>query len=114
MRNLFLPRLETVETDVKPLEIPDGDTLTIEATDDGDTASDGYRVVLYNDDHTPVDAVVKQIIKATQCSLIKATKITLEAHHKGRAVCFRGDKGKCHKVALVLREIRLQCEVDCD
>ncbi len=99
---------------------PESDTATIERTsederlDDTEKTGDGYRVLLYNDDHTPVDAVVKQVIKATKCSLLKATKITLEAHHKGRAVCFRGSREKCQQVALVLREIRLQCEVDCD
>ncbi len=110
MKPAFTPRLETT--------LPDGETATIERLDslldDGDTKGDGYRVLLYNDDHTPVDAVVKQVIKATKCSMLKATKITLEAHNKGRAICFRGAREKCQQVALVLREIRLQCEVDCD
>ena len=110
MKPVFFPHLETA--------LPEGDTATIERLDemldDGDTQGDGYRVVLYNDDHTPIDAVIKQLIKATQCSNLKAAKITLEAHRKGRAVCFKGAREKCQKVALVLREIRLQCEVDCD
>lgn len=114
MKPLISPRLETAE----PLVKPDGDTAVIdeavENTDDGDQNKDGYRVLIYNDDHTPIDLVVKQIVKATACSTLKATKITLEAHHKGRAVCYRGSKGKCQQVARVLREIRLQCEVDCD
>ena len=117
MQTQLLPHLETTSE-------PEGDTATIERTiekieetaqlDDGEETGDGYRVLIYNDDHTPIDAVVKQIIKATKCSLLKATKITLEAHHKGRAICFRGSREKCQQVALVLREIRLQCEVDCD
>ncbi len=110
----FFPRQETAQPAIETNPAPDGDTLTIERTDDGDDAKDGYRVLLYNDDHTPVDAVVKQIIKATQYSRLKATRITLEAHRKGRAICYRGARGKCQQVALVLREIRLQCEVDCD
>ncbi len=107
MQLATLPRLNAAtETE--------GDLLVIPRPDEPTTTGSNYRVVLYNDDHTPIDAVVKQIIKATECSLIKATKIMLEAHHKGRAVCFRGAKEKCHKVVAILREIRLQCEVDCD
>lgn len=110
----FFPRLETAEPETLPGIESDTGTATIERPDDGDTLGDGYRVVLYNDDHTPADAVVEQIIKATQCTEPKAEKIMAEAHFKGRAVCFRGAKEKCHQVALVLREIRLQCEVDSD
>jgi ATP-dependent Clp protease adapter protein ClpS len=110
MKTFLSPRLDIgTETDIE------SDILTIPRPDDGDTdTGDGFRVIIYNDDHTPIDAVVKQIIKATGCSTFKATRVTLEAHRKGRAVCYKGDKTKCHKVALVLREIRLQCEVDND
>lgn len=73
-----------------------------------------YRVILYNDDHHSVDEVVLQIQKATGYDLYKATSIMLEAHTKGRAVCFRGERGQCQKVARILRQIRLQVEVDCD
>ncbi len=114
MKPAFNPRQETID----PFAQPEGDTLTIDKIDDqiddGDTDKDGYRVLLYNDDHTPADAVVEQLIKATQCSLNKAIKIMDEAHRKGRAICYRGAKSKCQQVAKVLREIRLQCEVDCD
>ncbi len=107
-----------LEIHLETIGEPEGDTATIErpadSQDNGEKTGDGYRVILYNDDYTPVDAVVRQVIKATKCSLLKANKITLEAHYKGRAVCFRGAREKCQQVALVLREIRLQCEVDCD
>ena len=85
-------------------------------TDDGDTQNDGrdFRVLLYNDEWHTMDEVVEQIIKATRCTLARAESITLEAHRKGRAVCFRGGRGQCHNVCRVLREIRLQCEIDCD
>ena len=84
--------------------------------DDGDTAGNGsdYRVLLYNDDFHSMDEVVDQLVKATRCSSAKAEAITMEAHFKGRAVCFRGERPKCQDVCRVLREIRLQCEVDCD
>ena len=76
--------------------------------------SGGFRVVLYNDDDHSEDEVALQIQKATGCDLEKAVAIMLEAHTKGRAICFHGERKECHRVARVLREIRLQVEVDCD
>jgi len=73
-----------------------------------------YRVILYNDDHHGMDEVVLQIHKATQYALQKCAAIMLEAHLKGRAICYHGSREDCHRAAKVLREIRLQCEVDCD
>ncbi len=92
----------------------EGDVLTVERPDEPGSSGSDYRVILYNDDFHTVDDVIVQLMKATKCDLEKAVQITVEAHRKGRAVCFRGDRGKCQKVARVLREIRLQCEVDCD
>ncbi|RYG68165.1 ATP-dependent Clp protease adaptor ClpS, partial [bacterium] len=83
------PRLDTAtETD--------SDVLVIPELDGPDASSDGYRVILYNDDHTPVDLVILQVMKATQCTSEKAVQIILEVEQKGRAVCYRGDRGKCH------------------
>ncbi|HEX9998046.1 MAG TPA: ATP-dependent Clp protease adaptor ClpS [Abditibacterium sp.] len=105
MKPVF-PSLETL-TDAQ------NDVLVIAEIDGPDT-SDGFRVILYDDDHTPVDLVVEQLVKATGYTLEKAARITSEVEIKGRAVCFNGSREQCHKVARVLREIRLQCEVDCD
>lgn len=73
-----------------------------------------YRVIIYNDDYHGTDEVVMQLHKATQYALQKCAEIMLEAHLKGRAICYHGSREDCHRVAKVLREIRLQCEVDCD
>ena len=73
-----------------------------------------YRVIIYNDDYHGTDEVIMQIHKATFYALQKCAEIMLEAHMKGRAVCYHGSREDCHRVAKVLREIRLQCEVDCD
>jgi ATP-dependent Clp protease adapter protein ClpS len=84
--------------------------------DDGSTGSQGenYRVLLYNDEFHTFDEVIFQLVKATACSLAKAEAIALEVDSRGRAICFRGEREKCQHVCQVLREIRLQCEVDCD
>lgn len=105
--SLFPLSNETInETTVAPAETIVGETT-------GQT-SDGFRVILYNDDAHSFDEVILQLQKATGCTLEKAIDIMLEAHTKGRAVCYKGGRDDCQKVCRVLREIRLQCEVDCD
>ena len=104
----FSPRLGP------PVAAPESDVLTVPKIDDPDNDGSAYRVILYNDDYHDVDQVIDQVMKACECDEERATEITAEAHFKGRAVCYKGGKGKCHKVAKVLREIRLQCEVDSD
>lgn len=71
-----------------------------------------WNVVLYNDDWHEIDDVVRQVQKATCKSEQEASDITLEAHSKGKAVAFTGPLERCHRVAKILREIRLQVEVD--
>ena len=85
-----------------------------ETTTPGGDGKGKYRVILYDDDHHGQEEVAEQIHKATQYSMLKCWAIMMEAHAKGRAICYHGTRDKCHGVARVLREIRLQCEVDCD
>ncbi len=93
---------------------PEGGGLAVLEPAQPDADGANHRVILYDDDwHFPQD-VQEQLIKATGCSPHKARTIINEVEAKGRGVCFKGERGKCHEVARVLREIRLQCEVDCD
>lgn len=71
-----------------------------------------WKVLLYNDDWHSFDEVVFQVQKATGYSLERAEQITHEAHATGRAVAYAGEKEACKRVAAVLREIRLQVEID--
>lgn len=70
-----------------------------------------WQVILYNDDIHSVDEVILQVQKATGCALMEATRITLEAHFKGKAVAFKGEFAQCNRVAGVLREIGLLVEI---
>ena len=108
-----------MKTDLFPsLEFPEreeqGQILTVPRPDEPGSGGSNYRVILYNDEIHSLDEVVIQLMKATECEIEEAVLITLEVDSKGRAVCFRGERGKCHQVTRILREIRLQCEVDCD
>lgn len=80
----------------------------------GGSGTGDYRVILYNDEWHGQDEVILQLQKATGCDLHTAISIMLEAHTRGRARCYHGSRAECHRVARVLREIHLQCEVDCD
>lgn len=96
--------IQSAQTIENPVPAP-----TIPASMVGD-----YRVIIYNDDHHGMDEVILQLHKATLYEIQKCAEIMLEAHMKGRAICYHGSREECHRVTKVLREIRLQCEVDCD
>lgn len=71
-----------------------------------------WNVILYNDDHHSFEAVILQVQKATGVSLERAYEIAMEAHTKGRAVCYTGPLERCEHVAAVLRLIKLTVEID--
>jgi ATP-dependent Clp protease adapter protein ClpS len=70
-----------------------------------------WNVLLYNDDIHTFNEVVFQIQKSTGVALNVAFEITMEAHKKGRAICYSGSHETCEKVAIILREIKLFVEV---
>ena len=71
-----------------------------------------WSVIVYNDDWHTFDEVIFQLQKATGCTHDKAAHIANEVHTRGRAIAFRGEKERCQRVATILREIRLQVELD--
>lgn len=59
----------------------------------GTSTEPPYKVILHNDDHTPMDRVVYALRKVIpRLGLKKAVSIMLEAHTRGQAVVT-----KCHK-----------------
>ena len=72
------------------------------------------RSILYNDDWHTFDDVIAQLMKATGCSAEHGEAHAWTIHTVGKAVVFEGKREACEKVAQVLREIRLQVEVDWD
>lgn len=107
-------------TPTTPTTLPETEETSIEellddlAREETPSSGDGHRVILYNDDWHGEDEVALQLVKATGYDLPKCWVIMLEAHTKGRAICYRGEREDCQRVAKILREIRLQVEVDCD
>lgn len=46
-----------------------------------------YKVILLNDDYTPMDFVVHVLMKYFYLGQEKATQVMLDVHYKGKAVC---------------------------
>ena len=46
-----------------------------------------YKVILHNDDYTPMDFVINILMKIFHKTLDEANDITWQVHEKGRAVC---------------------------
>lgn len=94
--------------------VPDEDTEVLteedEATDE--RLDEPWRVILYNDDIHTFDEVIRQVIKATGCTVDEAKRITFEAHMNGKAACYEGTFEECFRVQGVLREIQLVTEIE--
>ena len=63
------------------------DTETITKTRKKLKAPDFYKVILLNDDFTPMEFVVDLIAKFFSKSVEEATEIMLSIHHEGFGVC---------------------------
>ena len=92
----------------KVLDLPEVETLSDETTQ----PDLPWNVILYNDDFHSFDEVILQVQKATGVSLERATEVTLEAHLKGRAVCFTGPLERCEHVVAILQQIELTAEIE--
>ncbi len=46
-----------------------------------------YKVILHNDDYTPMDFVINILMKIFHKTLDEANDITWQVHEKGKAVC---------------------------
>ncbi|GLR75026.1 ATP-dependent Clp protease adapter ClpS [Aliivibrio sifiae] len=64
---------------------PDSDVLEQEKTELRPPSM--YKVVLNNDDYTPMEFVVEVLDKYFSMDLEKATQLMLTVHYEGKAVC---------------------------
>lgn len=70
-----------------------------------------HMTVIYNDDHTPYEAVVEVLVRATGCSRGEAEMETWEAHHYGKAPVHFGSQRDCQGAADVIGTIGVKAEV---
>ncbi|ELR65020.1 ATP-dependent Clp protease adaptor protein ClpS [Photobacterium marinum] len=65
--------------------IPESDVLDEEETQVKPPSM--YKVILNNDDYTPMDFVIEVLQKFFSMDLEKATQLMLTVHYEGKAVC---------------------------
>jgi ATP-dependent Clp protease adaptor protein ClpS len=103
----------------EPVTAPDGDTTTVQERQVQELQPPPmYRVIMLNDDYTPMEFVVMVLQEYFNHDLDAATEIMLKIHHEGRGVCgvFTKDVAAT-KVEMVLAAARrgghpLQCVME--
>jgi ATP-dependent Clp protease adaptor protein ClpS len=89
-----------------PLVGESTETVPKKRTERKSTTEPPYKVILHNDDYTPMEHVVKALRKVIpRMNLKRAVSIMLEAHTKGKAVVT-----KCHKELAELYQEGLKSE----
>ncbi len=63
------------------------DTQTVSKTKKKLKPPDFYKIILLNDDFTPMDFVVDLIVRFFSKSAEEATEIMLSVHHEGFGIC---------------------------
>ncbi len=71
----------------KPEHDPLHETVLLHESDAARQEPPLYRVLLLNDDFTPMDFVVELIMKFFQKTLEDAVRIMLNVHHNGSGLC---------------------------
>jgi ATP-dependent Clp protease adaptor protein ClpS len=66
---------------------PDGDVLLLPKTRSKAKRPSLYKVILLNDDYTPMDFVIHILERFFNKSVEEAIKIMLQVHNDGSAVC---------------------------
>ncbi len=71
-----------------------------------------WRVILYNDEIHTFDEVIRQVVKATGCSVAQAERHAWTVHTEGKDRVYEGEFEECFRVQGVLREIQLVTEIE--
>jgi len=71
-----------------------------------------HQVILYNDDVNDILYVIYSLIQVCVPNHQLATKICMEAHEKGRAVCHVDSKDKCLQIKRQLETFGLTCSIE--
>lgn len=75
------------------------------------TGTGRWMVVIFNNDHTPMDDVIEVIMRATGCGLDEAYMEMWEAHTFGKAPCHFAAQSECQDVAATISAIGVETEV---
>ncbi|HLR76144.1 MAG TPA: ATP-dependent Clp protease adaptor ClpS [Balneolaceae bacterium] len=70
-----------------------------------------WRVLLYDDDVHTFEEVIRQLVKALNCSGSYAEELTFKVHNQGKAMVYEGTFEACFEVNGILKEIQLITEI---
>ncbi len=89
-------------------EMPDEGDVAVQSAEPALAQPPLYKVVLHNDDYTPMDFVIEVLQEFFNMDSEKAVQIMLAVHTQGKATCgvFTRDiaETKCHQVNEYARE----------
>ena len=91
---------------------PETDVLVEEDEALDERLDEPWRVILYNDEIHTFDEVIRQLIKATGCTVEHAERLAWTVHTRGKANAYEGSFEECFRVQGVLREIQLVTEIE--
>ncbi len=69
-----------------------------------------YKVVMFNDDYTPMDFVVEVLEKFFNLNREQATKVMLIVHTEGRAVCGMFTRDVAETKAMQVNQYARECQ----
>jgi ATP-dependent Clp protease adaptor protein ClpS len=75
------------------------------------TSERRWMVVIFNNDHTPYDSVVRVLMLATNCDMREAYIETWEAHTFGRAAVHFADRAECLAAAAIINTVGVRTAV---
>lgn len=75
------------------------------------TKSGRWMVVIFNNDHTSMDAVIEVLMRATGCDSQEAYMEMWEAHTFGRAPVHFAAKAECDDAATIISAVGVKTEV---
>lgn len=70
-----------------------------------------WMVVIFNNDITPLEAVIEILMLATGCDAEEATIEAWEAHHLGQSAVHFDSQSRCEQIARTITGIGVQTEV---
>ena len=83
----------------------------LEPIEHSTTDDQSWSVIIYNDDHTDVNAVIAILMAATNCTVDEAHIEVWEAEHYGKATVHFAAQSVCEQVAQVISTIGVKTSV---
>lgn len=75
------------------------------------TVGGRFMVLIFNNDHTDYETVIRVLMEATGCDVQEASIETWEAHHYGKASVHFAGEAACYAVAAIINSVGVQTEV---